>query len=104
MQVVMAQQYITKKVKELFGDKADAAVMRELNQINDFETYVPLKASNLSWEEKKKAIESLIFMAETMNRDIKARKVADGISQSTYMMAATRLMGHHLRWSLRAYL
>ena len=48
MQVVMAQQYITKKVKELFGDKADAAVMRELNQINDCETYVLLKASDLS--------------------------------------------------------
>ena len=49
MEVVMAQQYNMKKATELFGDEADAAVMRELNQINDFETYVPLKASNLSW-------------------------------------------------------
>ena len=44
----MAQQYSMKKAKELFGDKADAAVMRELTQINEFETYVPLKASELS--------------------------------------------------------
>ena len=46
--VVMAQQYSVKKAKELFGDKADAAVMRELTQISEFETYVPLKASDLS--------------------------------------------------------
>ena len=45
--VVMAQQYGMKKAKELFGDKADAAVTRELNQINDFKTYAPLKASDL---------------------------------------------------------
>ena len=44
----MAQQYSMKKTKELFVDKAAAAVMRELNQINDFETYIPLKASDLS--------------------------------------------------------
>ena len=45
--VVVTQQYITKKAKKLFGDKADAAVTRELNQINDFKTYAPLKASDL---------------------------------------------------------
>ena len=36
--VVMAQQYSMKKAKDLFGDKADAAVMRELTQINEVET------------------------------------------------------------------
>jgi len=80
----MAQQYSMKKAKELFGDKADAAVMRELTQINEFETYVPLKASELSWEEKKKALESLIFVTEKRNGDIKARKVADGSKQRMY--------------------
>ena len=82
--VVMSQQYSGKKAKELFGDKADAAVMRELNQINNFETYVPLKASNLLWEEKKKALESLNFVTEKRNRDIKVRKVADGSNQHAY--------------------
>merc|ERR1712086_750322 len=82
--VLMAQQYSMKKAKELFGEKADAAVMRELYQINNFETYVPLKASNLSWEEKKKALKSLIFVTEKRNGDTKARKVADGSKQRTY--------------------
>ena len=43
--VLMAQQYSTKKTRVLFGDKADAATTREINPINDFETYVPIKAS-----------------------------------------------------------
>ena len=78
--VVMAQQYSTKKVKELFADKADAAVMRELNQVNNFETYLPIKAGDLSWEEKKKGLESLIFVTGERNGDIKPRnrKVAEG--------------------------
>ena len=33
---------------------------------------------------KKKALESLIFITEKRNGDIKARKVADGSQQSTY--------------------
>ena len=82
--VVMAQQYSMKKAKELFGDKSDAAVMKELSQIHDFETYVPLHAKDLSWDEKKKALESLIFITEKRNGDIKARKVADGSKQRTY--------------------
>ena len=72
------------KTKELFGDKAAVAVMRELNQINGFEAYVLLKASDLSWEENKKALESLIFMTEKRNRDIKARKVVGGTKQQVY--------------------
>ena len=60
--VVMAQQYSTKKIKEIFGDRVDAAVLRELNQINKFETYVPVKACGMYWEEEKKALESLIFV------------------------------------------
>ena len=82
--VVMAQYYSMKKAKELFGDKADAVVMKELNQINDFETYIPIQAGDLSWEDEKKALESLIFVTEKRNCGIKARKVADRSKQRTY--------------------
>ena len=51
--VSMAQQYITKKGKELFGDRYEAAVMSELKQIHSFETYEPLRASDLTWAQKK---------------------------------------------------
>ena len=43
-----------------------------------------MKVSDLSWEEKKKALESPIFVTEKMNRDIKVRKVVDGSKQRTY--------------------
>ena len=55
-----------------------------MTQINEFETYLPLKPSDLSWEEKKKAPESLIFVTEKRNGDIMAKKVADGSKQHTY--------------------
>ena len=47
--------------------------MRELNQINDFETYVPLKGSDLSLGTKKYASESLIFVTEKRHWDIQDR-------------------------------
>ena len=80
----MDQQYSIKKVKKLFEDKASVVVVRELNQINDFETYKPIKDGDLSWEKKEKTLESLTFVTEKRNSNIKARKVADGSKQRTY--------------------
>ena len=57
-------------MKELFGDRADAAVTRDLNQINNFETYIPIKTGNLSREEKNKALESILSMTEKRNGNI----------------------------------
>ena len=51
--VLTAEHYSMKKGKELFGDRSDAAVIKELRQIHLFETYELLKGSNLTWEEKK---------------------------------------------------
>ena len=41
-------------------------------------------ASDMSWEEKKKALKSLLFITEKRNVYIKARQVADGSKQHTY--------------------
>ena len=81
---ILVQQYGIKKGIELFVEKSDAAVVKELTQIHELETYEPIMASDLSWEEKKKALESLLFITEKRNGDIKARKVADGSKQRTY--------------------
>ena len=48
MGVLLAQHYNMKKAKELFGDRSDKAVMRELSQIHAYETYEPQKASSLT--------------------------------------------------------
>ena len=40
--------------------------------------------SDLSWEENKKALESVLFITEKRNGDIKSRKVSDISKQCTY--------------------
>ena len=58
--------------------------MKELTQIQKLETCEPIMASDLSWEEKKKALEYLLVITENINGDIKARKLADGSKHRTY--------------------
>ena len=47
--VILVQQYGLKKGIEIFGKKADAAVVKELTQIQELETYEPITASDMSW-------------------------------------------------------
>ena len=82
--VILVHKYGIKKGMDLFGEKADTTVVKEPTQIHELETYEPILASDISWEEKKKALESLLFIIEKINGNIKARKVADGSKQRTY--------------------
>ena len=41
-------------------------------------------APYLSWEDKKKDLESLLLITKKRNGNIKARKVSDGSKQRTY--------------------
>ena len=80
---ILVQKYGIKKGIELLSKKSDAAVVKELTQILELEMYEPIMASDLSWEEKKKALEYLLFITEKINGNIKASKVADGSKQRT---------------------
>ena len=82
--VIMEQQHGLKKGIQIFGDKANVIVQKELKQIHELDTYEPMIASNMSWEEKKKTVESLLFITEKGNGDSKERKVADRSKQCTY--------------------
>ena len=84
MGVIFAQHFSLKKGLELFGEKADVAVQKELNQIHQMDTYKPVHKSDLTFEDRKKALASLVFITEKRNVDIKARKVADDSKQRTY--------------------
>ena len=81
--VILVKQYGLKKGMELLGQKADAAVVKEITQIHELEAYKPILPSDMSWEGKKKALESLLFITEKRNGDIKKRKSADGSKQRT---------------------
>ena len=76
--VIFAQHFSLKKGLELFGEKADAVVHKDLTQIHKMDTYEPIYKADLSIEDRKKALASLLFITEKRSRDIKARKVADG--------------------------
>ena len=52
--------YSLKKGTELFGEKAEQATMTEMLQIDDFETYWPLHKHDLSKQDRKDALESMI--------------------------------------------
>ena len=49
-------------------------MVKELKQIHDMGTYVPLKAAGLTPEQKAKALSSLMFIVEKRDGRVKARK------------------------------
>ena len=51
--VILANQYILKNGKELFGSRADEAVKAELSEFDGSETYGPQRIKDLIYEDKK---------------------------------------------------
>ena len=87
--LVLAQMYSLRNGTELFGEKAEKATMTELSQIDDFETYWPLHKHDLSEQDRRDALESMIkvtekWVVEEGCRKIKSRMVADGSKQRSY--------------------
>lgn len=87
--LVLANMYNLRKGTELFGERADEAVLKELTQIDEFETYQPVHKHELLLEDRKKALELTMKITEkradkTGHRKIKGRMVADGSKQRSY--------------------
>merc|ERR1711966_512027 len=87
--LVLAQMYSLRKGTELFGEKAEQATMTELSQIDDFERYRPLHKHEISEQDRRDALESMIKVTEKRadeegHRKIKSRIVADGSKQRSY--------------------
>ena len=82
--VIVVHQYNLRKGLELFGDKADTATVKELSQIHEMGTFVPLDAGELTPEKKAKALSSLMFIVGKRDGRIKARKCAVGSKQRTF--------------------
>ena len=73
-----------KKGLELFGERGEKAVKKELKKIHDMNTYKTMDAPKMSYQERKYALYSMLFINEKRNDDVKARKVAIGRKQRTY--------------------
>lgn len=86
--VVMMQQFYYSKGLKMFGDKGNAAVTKELQQMHDMEAYTPIDAASLSDGEKQDAINQLMFLTQKRCGKVKARSCADGRKQRGYISKA----------------
>jgi len=68
-----------------FGERGETAVAKELNQFNMLNTFIPLDANNLTYDQRRSALASLIFLTEKRNGDVKARACANGAPQREHI-------------------
>jgi Reverse transcriptase (RNA-dependent DNA polymerase) len=73
-----------KKGLKLYGDRGEAAVEEKLQQLHDQKVMEPVAADSLTYAEKKKALEYLMFLKEKRTGKIKGRGCADGRKQRVY--------------------
>ena len=78
---VMVQQFSLNAGLKCFGERGTAAITKELKQLHDMETYIPVDAKSLSKHQHAEALSSLIFLTEKQDGKIKAQKCAAGSKQ-----------------------
>jgi hypothetical protein len=78
--VIQQQCSIGAGIKK-FGKRAEHRVTKELTQLHDMEVFQPIHKSDLSSEERSKAVSSLMFLKEKRDKSIKGRMCADGRKQ-----------------------
>jgi hypothetical protein len=74
-------QYSLKKGLKKFKEVGEEAVSKELLQLHMRDTFKPQDAEVLSTNQKKGALESLMFLKEKRDGTIKGRTCADGRKQ-----------------------
>jgi hypothetical protein len=77
-------QVSMKKGLKLYGNKGEAAVEEELQQLHNRKVMEPVAADSLTYAEKKKALEYLMFLKEKRTGKIKGCGCADGRKQWVY--------------------
>ena len=81
-------QYGMKRGLKLFGDRGSAAVSKEMKQLHDRKVMKPVKKNMLTDQERKRALNYLMFLKEKRDGTIKGRGCADGRSQRLYKTKA----------------
>jgi hypothetical protein len=70
-----------KRVLKKFKDKGEAAVSKDLLQLYTIDTLAPQKSDELSHQQHRDALESLMFLKEKKDGSIKGWTCADGRKQ-----------------------
>ena len=83
--MILAQQFMMHVGLKKFGDRGEKAVTKELTQLHDLVAFLPVKADELSDEERKEALAALMFLTEKRDGTVKGRGVANGSKQRAYI-------------------
>jgi hypothetical protein len=78
------QTYSLKKGLQKFGERAKAATMSEMSQLHDRAVFEPIRVEDMTPVERRRAMESLIFLVEKRDGRVKARTCANGSVQRAY--------------------
>ena len=79
------QTYTLNKGIKKFGDRGYEAAYKEVEQLHKRMVFEPIDVNTLTPQERKRALESLIFLVEKRDGRIKARACANGSKQREWM-------------------
>jgi hypothetical protein len=80
-----AQTYSLSKGIKKFGTAGEEAVLTEMNQLHNRGCFRPKNVDEMTNEIRRQAMGSIMFLTEKRDGSIKARNVADGRKQRTWM-------------------
>jgi hypothetical protein len=84
IKIQFAQTYSLAKGIKAFGANGHQAAHEEMKQLQDRVVFILLLVEELTQIEKRRAMESLIFLTEKTDGRIKARTCANGSTQQEY--------------------
>jgi hypothetical protein len=84
MNMQFAQTYSLAKGIKAFGADVHQAAHEKMQQVHDCVVFIPLLVEELTPIERKRAMESLIFLTEKKDGTIKAKTCANGRTQREY--------------------
>ena len=79
------QPYSLKAGLKRFGERGKMSTLKEMKQLDDREVFYPIDVKDLTDQEWRRAMESLLFLVKKRDGKVKARFVANGSSQRAYM-------------------
>jgi hypothetical protein len=79
------QSYSLMKGLKKFGGEGRQAAYKEMKQLHDRVVFKPINVSELTEQEKLRAMESLIFLTQKRDGTVKGRTCANGSTQREYM-------------------
>ena len=79
------QTFSLAKGLQKYGEKGKQAAMKEMQQLHERTVFEPISIDELTTIERKRALESLIFLTEKRDGNVKGRTCANGSTQRGYV-------------------